>query len=77
MVEAESRGRMAETREKCVTRSHRVLETEARLLGPLGREPLREPFPEQTHDVTCLFKGPQSSCREKVEARGPDWTLLQ
>lgn len=34
MVEAESRGRMAETREKCVTSSHGAVETEARALAP-------------------------------------------
>lgn len=37
----------------------------------------KKPFLDKWHDVTCLFKGPPSECRERAEARRQVWMLLQ
>lgn len=66
--------------EKWVIRSHRALETKARTLAPaLSRNgsDWKKPFLDKWHDVTCLFKGPPSECRERAEARRQVWMLLQ
>lgn len=36
-----------------------------------------KPLPEKRHDVTCLFQGPHSGCRERAEAREPVQRLSQ